>query len=96
VPSLRLVLLLHLWLSLACELHKTRHLRVYWLFVRWPIEESHVFQTFPWMLKVFFRLYCEFRVETLNADLRIVSPQCQEMEAVEADNAPMLNSIESE
>ncbi len=48
------------------------------------------------MLKVFFRLYCEFRVETLNADLRIVSPQCQEMEAVEADNAPMLNSIESE
>jgi len=70
---------------------KTLHLRFHWLFHVLAIG-APMFS----VLKVFSRLYCEYRVESLNADTRSVSPHGQEMETVEADNAPMLDSVESE
>jgi hypothetical protein len=91
VPSLRLVFVLQLWRLRACELHKNTAFEIS-LALRVLAICAPMFT----VLNVFPRLYCEFRVDSLNADTRSVSPQCQEMESVEADNAPMLNSVESE
>ena len=85
--------LLQCWRSFACELHSS----VLHVVTRMPTLSSGDVASVFLMQYLPRRLYCEFRVESLNGNTEFSSGSTvhQEIEASDADSVPMLNTSET-